>query len=134
MKKILLLLLIFFLSSSSLAKIGDTYSCQMMSHLSSERELVKFQKKELEAFTFKRTKDYILITPFIDPGFASGIFQTRSVIFNSEAFHADGMDVYFNYYNGYSEEDIKEHGWLNFVHMHYPAGVTSVTALCKIID
>jgi len=134
MKKLLLILSIVLVSSTIQAKIGDTYSCQMYSYLSSERDIVKFKKKDLEAFSFKRTKDNIVITPFIGRGFASGTFRAFSGVFNSESFNADGMDVYFTYNNGYSEEGIGEHGWLNFVQMHYPAGITSVTAICKIID
>jgi hypothetical protein len=135
MKKLLLILLISIFSSTIHAKIGDTYQCQMLSYYSSEIDFVTFEKKELEQFSFKRDKDYIYITPFIGDGFASGYHEiTNNRVFNSEDFHVEGIYFYITYTNGYDEEGIGEHGWFSSVLMHAPAGIETVTALCKIVN
>ena len=134
MKKLLLILIISIFSSTIQAKIGDTYQCQMLSYYSSEIDFVTLEKKELEQFSFKREKDYISITPFIGSGFASGTHQAYNSSYNSEAFHVEGIHFYITYTNGYDEEGIREHGLFSSVLMYIPAGIETVTALCKIVN
>lgn len=135
MKKLLLILLISIFSSTIHAKIGDTYQCQMLSYYSSEMDFVTLEKKELEQFSFKREKDHILITPFVGRGFASGYHSTHNRSFyNSEDFLVEGMHFYITYTNGYDEEGIGEYGLFSSVLMYIPAGIETVTALCKIVN
>ena len=132
MRKLFLLLLISFLSSSSLAKIGDMYVCDMGEHYSTEVFFDGVVKRELEQFTFKREKDSITIFSKEEGGFERGSFDIYEY-FGSEEFEAEGWKILISYHNSYSEDDIKEVGFFNYVILHPTRGMTTVAAICYIL-
>jgi hypothetical protein len=132
MKKLLLILLISFLSSSSLAKIGDMYVCDMGEHYSTEVFFNGVEKRELEQFTFKREKDSITIFSKEEGGFERGSFDIYEY-FGSEDFEAENWKVLISYHNSFSEDDINEVGFFNYVNLHHARGMTTVAAICYIL-
>jgi hypothetical protein len=130
MKKLPLLLLLITLSSNIMAKVGDTYICNMGEHYSSENWFEGVYKKEFEAFTFKRENNSISISSK-KGGFASGVFDVYYES-GSEDFEAKGWKVLIAYNS--SDDDISENGMFNYVILHSSRGMTTVVALCNILN
>ena len=134
-KKLLLLLLLFSLSSISIAKVGDTYSCQMTNYWSTERWWEgEVEKLPLETFSFKREKKNkygehnITITPGFYPG-SSNFSDGNFIVSNNgvEDFTAQNLFVFM----AFDKNETEEIGWFNWV-LLYPRGFKSVLAMCKI--
>ena len=132
MKKPLLFISIALFSLASIAKVGDTYICEMGEHYSTERLDMSIQKRDLESFTFERGGNYIKISSKEKSGFASGLFDVYSST-EAENFKAKGWQTLISYSNNLYGGDIKEYGFFNYVQLHNARGITGTSAICHIL-
>ena len=132
-KKILLLLLLFSLSSISMAKVGDSYLCEMGSHISNYvRPDMPPVNEKLETFTLKRHEDSVTLRPLFG-GTMTGNFVTHES-YGSESFSAEGINLIMTYHNGYGDGDESDTGLFNLVLLYIPVGFQAIGAMCQKIQ
>ena len=133
MKKLLLLLLLFSLSSISAAKVGDSYMCEMGTHVSNDWRPDKPPvSQKLEKFKFKRHEDSITLSP-LNGGTMRGNFVINEE-YGSESFAAKGLNLIMTYHNGWGDDDVSDVGFFNLAVLYIPVGIQSVGAMCKKIQ
>ena len=133
MKKLLLIILLFSLSSNSLAKVGDSYTCEMITHVSNDwRPDNPPVSQKLEKFRFKRHEDSVTLIP-LNGGTMRGNFLINEE-YGSESFAAKGLNLIMTYHNGWEDDDVSDMGFFNLAVLYIPLGIQSIGAMCKKIQ